>query len=556
MRNYGAGANMGMDRPGANMGITAGHPSIMGRSDSAMDLQRYNSYFETRLVGADSTPQLIGPRVVRSRDGTRGDARPYEGDRKKVAAMRARKVPAQDDPLLVAAAAVRKSPIAGQSGLAEALELLSKQAAPPRDVTSWLCARIKANASVQIPEYPDPVLKGLVMKSDEFANIHILSKLGIERPHPAVWNFRRTETKGPGGLRSLPVFGVGQCHLQGLLFLARHFKELGFERVRWFNMREEPVVFLDGTSCAPRSINNLNENVEHLTSIQGWELDAMEKRLRDDCAEAAQQEGGSLGIFAQVASGENEKQRRRVPLDNSFPVRGAFEWLATQNGVAQLTYSRVPIADETAPEEQDFDQLIWELRDIALAGPSKSPAALVFNCQMGRGRTTTGMVSGAIMLLAAQGWAPQATASPLPEPDSEGRDRSAGEFRAILKLLRLVDSSTQSAEAAAAGVPKEGRGLRAKLLADQCCEGCAHAQHLVKAIVECTDSAKKAEPGAARSPEFWSRRAVNYLERYAYILLFAAYALEEVHDSFDRSFTEWSHQHWQFKSVVKHLTLE
>ena len=53
MRNYGAGANMGMDRPGANMGITAGHPSIMGRSDSAMDLQRYNSYFETRLVGPD-----------------------------------------------------------------------------------------------------------------------------------------------------------------------------------------------------------------------------------------------------------------------------------------------------------------------------------------------------------------------------------------------------------------------------------------------------------------------------------------------------------------------
>ena len=78
-------------------------------------------------------------------------------------------------------------------------------------MTSWLCARIKANASVQIPEYPDAVLKGLVMKSDEFANIHILSKLGIERPHPAVWNFRRTETKG------LPVFGVGQCHLQGIL---------------------------------------------------------------------------------------------------------------------------------------------------------------------------------------------------------------------------------------------------------------------------------------------------------------------------------------------------
>ena len=46
-----------------------------------------------------------------------------------------------------------------------------------------------------------------------------------------------------------------------------------------------PVVFLDGHACAPRSLHNMNENVEHLTSIQGWELDSLEKRLRDDCAD-------------------------------------------------------------------------------------------------------------------------------------------------------------------------------------------------------------------------------------------------------------------------------
>ena len=74
--------------------------------------------------------------------------------------------------------------------------------------------------------------------------------------------------------------------------------------------------------------------------------------------------------------------------------------------------------------------------------------------------------------------------------------------------------------------------------------------------LRCTNAAKTAEPGAARSPEFWARRAHNYLERYAYILLFAAYALEEVHGGFEASFSEWSHRHWQFKRVVKHLTLQ
>ena len=46
-----------------------------------------------------------------------------------------------------------------------------------------------------------------------------------------------------------------------------------------------------------------------------------------------------------------------------------------------------------------------------------------------------------------------------------------------------------------------------------------------------------ARPGGARPPEFWAGRAQNYLERYAYILLFAAYALEEVHQDFWRDCT-------------------
>jgi hypothetical protein len=94
------------------------------------------------------------------------------------------------------------------------------------------------------------------------------------------------------------------------------------------------------------------------------------------------------------------------------------------------------------------------------------------------------------------------------------------------------------------------------MLADKCCDDCAHAQNMVSAIIACTESAKTAEIGASRSPEFWQRRAHNYLERYAYILLFAAYALEEVHSAYESSFSEWSHRHWQFKRVVKHLTLQ
>lgn len=450
----------------------------------------------------------------------------------------------KDEKIAMAAQLLRESTVADKCGLAEVLAELAKTVPLPPDVTTWLCSRLRSFHPAELPEYPNPVLKGLLMKCDEFENIHLLK---TERPHPEVWNFRKTETA------DLPVYGSGQCHLDGLLYLAKDLKGKGYDKVLWFNMREEPVVFLDGQACAPRSAHNMNENVEHLTGIEGRELAAIEKRLRDDCVEAAA--GQTMPVFYQVGAGDNVEKQLKVPLERSFPVFDAYDWLNKQEGVAQLTYSRVPIADETAPEEADFDQLVNELKTIACKGVS-SGTALVFNCQMGRGRTTTGMVCGSILLLAARGWtAPPDAPKKLPEPTAQERDRKRGEFASILELLRLVDGAALSSSAAAAGMKTEGRGLNAKLLVDQCCDDCGHAQNMVEAIVQCTDAAGKAEPGAARSPEFWKRRAQHYLERYAYILLFAAYALEDVHSSFERSFSEWSRSHWQFKRIIKHQTL-
>ena len=45
---------------------------------------------------------------------------------------------------------------------------------------------------------------------------------------------------------------------------------------------------------------------------------------------------------------------------------------------SSVRYHRIPIADEAAPEEKDFDQLVAAIR----SAPQDS--AFVFNCQMGQ----------------------------------------------------------------------------------------------------------------------------------------------------------------------------
>lgn len=52
----------------------------------------------------------------------------------------------------------------------------------------------------------------------------------------------------------------------------------------------------------------------------------------------------------------------------------------------KVTYQRIPITDGSSPREAIFDQFyeaIW---------PTRKQDPVVFNCQMGAGRTTMGMV--------------------------------------------------------------------------------------------------------------------------------------------------------------------
>lgn len=309
-------------------------------------------------------------------------------------------------------------------GLAHALRTMATKM--PEDPTEWLCARLKASRPVVVREYTESVLKAHVMKCDEFENIHLLK---TERLHPQAWNFRRTDA-------ALPVFGSGQCHLDGILYLAGHLKrELGFQKVLWFNMREEPVVFINGQACAPRTEGNLNENVEYLAQIEGYELDAMERRMRDECVEAAAAGGGTIGVFYQKAGGTNVEEQLPVPKESSLPVREAYELVNATEGAPAVTYVRVPITDETAPDEGDFDQLVAELRETALALTDET--ALVFNCQMGRGRTTTGMVCGSILLLAVR-WLGSPTRTPLPIPHPDPSARTLGRSRSP-RSLTLTD---------------------------------------------------------------------------------------------------------------------
>jgi len=473
---------------------------------------------------------------------------------------------------------------------------IHKPSDPYQWLTQWL-QRNKPRNAAGLTLKKEPVLKGLMLKCDDFEDIH---KLPDAKPHHGVWNWRQTS----GGA---PVYGVGQCHEAGLLFLLQDMAAKGAKKVFWANCRDEPMVYINGEPCAPRAEDALNVSVDHLFSIEGEEVEAMESRLKRDVLGFSGVHRGEIGVYYQMAGMTNELRQKKVtevrsaretfewlqatskaaedkaydaqhgPLNVGVPVtcvlrEGSDDWLrgtvdadlgdgtfdvvldsgerlegkirreikaidmdATGDEAAlpRLQYYRIPITDETPPEEKDFDDIVAMTRDFASSDGANS--AMVFTCQMGRGRTTTAMVAASIVWYASRGWANDK----IPFVDPESPNHMNGEWKGVIRLMAMMED-----------------GLEVKALVDQCIDECAHIQNLREAIKDCKDQADTAPSSGARSNAFWLKRGQNYLERYCYLLLFANYARTAAISGFSQPFSNWMMQHWGMKRVMKQLVLE
>lgn len=129
-----------------------------------------------------------------------------------------------------------------------------------------------------------------------------------------------------------------------------------------------------------------------------------------------------------------------------------------------VDYLRIPVTDEKAPKEIDFDLLIQRCWNRA---PNTS---LIFNCQMGRGRTTTGMIIAALLHLRQSPNFPSELTNKIQKGTSEvnGGDGFRQGFYAVVRsLMRVLE-----------------RGSEAKMVLDRVIDDANHMQNMREAILE------------------------------------------------------------------------
>lgn len=342
---------------------------------------------------------------------------------------------------------------------------------------------------------------------------------------------------------SLRVHGVAMPTMKGIVNVLNHIgeKKKGKQtRVLWHSLREEPVIYINGRPFVLRDIERPFSNLEY-TGINRERVEQMEFRLKEDILQEASRYGNKILVTDELPNGQMVDQWESVISDTVKTPLEVYEELQHQGYL--VDYERVPITDEKAPKEGDFDNLVRRISQVDME------TEIVFNCQMGRGRTTTGMVISTLVYLNRIG------ASGIPRTSSIGKVFYAGndvddyspsseeailrgEYAVIRSLVRVLEG-----------------GVEGKRQVDKVIDKCDSMQNLREAIATYRNS-------TLRQPDEMKREAslsffVEYLERYYFLICFAVYvhSVSSAHQatSSEVSFSDWMRERPELYSILRRL---
>merc|ERR1712020_417413 len=214
------------------------------------------------------------------------------------------------------------------------------------------------------------------------------------------------------------------------------------------------------------------------------------------------------------------------------------------------TVIRVPVLEERPKPEECFDIIIKALVE---ENPAKTQC--IFSSQMGRGRTTFGMIVACIVKavqmssklnrmvetgIGSRDWADgiiKKTFEELAQSDDLKDSLLMGEFQVIKDLMEKVPAAQEGKMLAdkmidLCGVPPEGTGL----------------QNMRKCII---NTKSKYDAATEDRQTHWKKMIINFIERYFYLICFATYARQFGPEGFKKSFVEFMNENSSLRDLVQ-----
>merc|ERR1711910_225340 len=148
----------------------------------------------------------------------------------------------------------------------------------------------------------------------------------------------------------------------------------------WINMRQEPIVYVNGNPVCARPANKIGEYAE-LGDVTRASVKADEEEFLR-VLESRAKDGGKIKVV------DVNKKESEMEVKSIETLSKVIEGL--KSTFPGLTHNRIPVCNSAAPLEPDFDTLC-----NALLGTNVN-APVIVNCQVGLSRSTTGCVAACI----------------------------------------------------------------------------------------------------------------------------------------------------------------
>ena len=232
-------------------------------------------------------------------------------------------------------------------------------------------------------ETPFLDLSNHCIKPDMFDGIHILDD-SIEKIEGAP-NFRQ--------IAGFPVFGTGQP-TEGAMVEIINRAKMGKEneKIIWFVMRQEPIIYINGNSFAPRDPDNTHVNLP--TKMDSDQIKSVETHLVNVVKRRKNESGNNtVKIKIDLDFAENPMDREddedTLVIEEIKDLDSVYKYCREKCNV-NLEVIRIPVVEDQMPVEY-MDAIIDALKNESASTPC------IFNCQMGKGRTSIGMVAACLI---------------------------------------------------------------------------------------------------------------------------------------------------------------
>merc|ERR1711881_745869 len=278
----------------------------------------------------------------------------------------------------------------------------------------------------------------------------------------------------------------------------------------WLNMRQEPIVYIDGKPVCARPPNKIGEYAE-LGDVTRASIKADEEAFVKVLKNRAEGNGGKLKV-SDVFKKESE-----VEVKELITLSKVMESLKEK--FPGLTHNRIPVCNSASPLEPDFDALCG-----ALIGTNVNCPVIV-NCQVGLSRSTTGCVSSCLFREFQLSASYQGLVETVPgvnlellrmdkyalDPEKDTLFR--GEFEVVKELIAAFEDGPASKAECDKVIDKNGpppKGTGIKQLRENIAES--------KLSYEIMDDAAQA---------FLKTKIMDNIQKYFYLICFTGYLRDQ-----------------------------